>query len=1500
MSVESILNYRIVFPPIAGGGMATIYKGVYDELEKTVAIKILNPSLSKNEKIRKRFINEAKLMLKLEHKNILKIENLYNQDGILAIIMPLLEGMDLNHYIGNQEVNLTREQIIDITIQTLDGLAYAHHKEVYHRDVKPSNIFITKNNEVKLLDFGIAKIKSEDLSMTGEFLGTPRYSSPEQIKDPKSVDRRTDLYSVGIILYSMLEDKSIYEGLSTTDIQQRIVNEDLPKLENHKEFQVIIDKATAKNPDDRYQTAEKFIYDLMQIKQGNTIIAPNIKYTEDTTVIRPETEIDDNTVIKKRIDKTQEHKKSKIDHLAPVNSFFSKYKKFIFGGTGIIALFFIAFFFVKSFNQPKNEFFRHVNHEIITSENAPTGLYVKYINNFHSGFALIEVDNFYNFVDKDGNILLEKYVAYADDFSDDQLAIVEQKGLLGYINKKGEFQIPPQYYNAMSFYNGKALVEDKTGWHVINKSGKILNDIPDTLYVNFRDNGQNGMILAYGKNSHKYGYISTSGKVKIDFKYSFAKPFRNNIAIISKNGLFGYIKKSGKEITEPKFLYAEDFNFTKTAIISEKTGFGIINQSGKYILEPKYQRITFFNDKYVIFDKFKYALMKPNGDFITDWYDDMIYNSATNTYTVVNGTEYQLINSKGKTIGNKYNFIEELPYSKFVVMKNYRKGIIDVTGKEIVAPNQIIKWSNYYYATLDSASNTWTLFNLADDEQVADALDDIKFLDNFALVQNNGVWELIRDNEILETFDKLIEEDVNNYMILQKSNNLYVVANFNFVKSTLEDIENIENINYNREVVTYSKNQVEVFDKDGEQVFMDDSVWSFYDDQYAYIVEYDNNDILIQNHNNTSGTYSDYFFFAPSIYIVANNEGKWNIVDENNDEMFSTWYDNIDYINEGCISLESEGKIAIADLKGEIITNFIYKTAYNFIDGISRLKNKNNEYVLLNHQGTELASGYDYISYSYPYIIAKKDKEYQLKDIWDNIIINNKADFMSFVDDNILKIKESGEYSLTSVDDNTIYSNFEDLETNYQKTYFILENDNGTYTIIFRDGTLIQNEQYDNIEEYSGYFLTEKNYFSNLIDYKGNKLFPTNYKIIEKIPNKPIFILSGNELYNVYTGKTTSIPEYDNYEYCGIKVCKNSKCGMIDFDGNEVIALDYDSFDFLGDGIARVTKDDKTALIDQNNNVILGWYDDIQTMGEYLYLIDNDDKYAFYNIYGNKISDFYDEFKDVKDNMYMVKKDDLYGIIKRNGKEIIKPQYDYLKKINSEKFLVKKDDKYFIINSNEETLSDKYDYAFTTGSKNNLIIIKKGGRYSIIGEDGEPILDKFYASYATDYSNIIYFSDYSQNYTIVSYTNGEVMGKNFDFGDTHWNYDFYDEKYYLSFSYMDYYDKSNLLLIPKQSLIPGVTATLSFYFRQNTDDNFSSNTLRVYVYNINTGYFDKVYETSSLMSEYYSYIPIRFTPKSTKPLIYIQGLNKSSRYTLYLTDIKLRQTYNITLQIYRN
>jgi serine/threonine-protein kinase len=273
MSIQTVGRYEIT-GELGRGAMGVVYKALDPTIGRTVALKTMRldvHGLDAQEMVR-RFQNEARAAGVLNHPNIVTIYDAGEEDGIFYIAMEFIEGTTLHELLAEKHV-LPTDEVVQISRQICRGLDYAHSNGIVHRDVKPANIMLMPNGTVKIMDFGIAKSGGQ-VTNTGQVLGTPNYMAPEQVKG-RPLDGRSDLFSLGVILYEMLTGEKPFVGQNVTTIIYKIVNEtpitprDLD-VTVHPGLSAIVTKALAKAPDDRYQSGAELIRDLENYKLAGT------------------------------------------------------------------------------------------------------------------------------------------------------------------------------------------------------------------------------------------------------------------------------------------------------------------------------------------------------------------------------------------------------------------------------------------------------------------------------------------------------------------------------------------------------------------------------------------------------------------------------------------------------------------------------------------------------------------------------------------------------------------------------------------------------------------------------------------------------------------------------------------------------------------------------------------------------------------------------------------------------------------------------------------------------------------------------------------------------------------------------------------------------------------------------------------------------------------------------------------------------------------------------
>ncbi len=290
---EVVSHYKIL-EKLGGGGMGVVYKAQDTRLNRTVALKFLPPTLTLDPEAQERFIHEARAASALDHSNICTIHDFGNtDDGQMFIVMACYEGQTLKKTIDQGPLDFDRA--LDIAIQIAEGLSRAHEAGIVHRDIKPANIFLTDHSEVKILDFGLAKLIGQSmLTKTGSTLGTAAYMSPEQARG-EPVDQRSDIWSLGVVVYEMLTGQLPFKSDYEQALVYAILNEDPKPIRSVRPevpevIEQILGKALAKNREERYQTAEELLSDLKiargKEEPGGTIAAAGAAKTKQKRKLR--------------------------------------------------------------------------------------------------------------------------------------------------------------------------------------------------------------------------------------------------------------------------------------------------------------------------------------------------------------------------------------------------------------------------------------------------------------------------------------------------------------------------------------------------------------------------------------------------------------------------------------------------------------------------------------------------------------------------------------------------------------------------------------------------------------------------------------------------------------------------------------------------------------------------------------------------------------------------------------------------------------------------------------------------------------------------------------------------------------------------------------------------------------------------------------------------------------------------------------------------------------
>lgn len=467
MKDKKIHNYKLL-RPLGQGGTAEVWYAE-NALGVAVAVKVLKEEYKRNEAVLARFSGEAKVMVALNHPNIRRVLDTGEIDGRPAIILEYLEGEDLGVRLARGE-RFSPQQLLNLWNSLVDALGYTHSKGVVHRDIKPSNIFLTTSGSVpKLLDFGIAKQDFEiSLTQTGNFMGTTIYASPEQIRDSKHLDYRSDAYSLAVTFWHLLMGVAPYDSQteSTFDIQRRIVDQPLDLSSLPEPWCRELERYLRKNPEDRAMLMpmggdERTLVDIpspwMKAAEPARDKLPSRPSAPELS-LSPKPSLSSSTPV--------EHK-----------------RRWLWIGLAAALSLLAAGAFIWS-NSSGSSSSRSVDKSALSGlasqKQDPNyaevieaaQLRYDYVGGFVEGFALVGKDGKWGFIDTEGKEQVPLVYDDANPFREG-LADVRTEDKWGFIDTEGKVVIPIRYDFVYPFENGKAYVEDGERYY-IDKQGKRL------------------------------------------------------------------------------------------------------------------------------------------------------------------------------------------------------------------------------------------------------------------------------------------------------------------------------------------------------------------------------------------------------------------------------------------------------------------------------------------------------------------------------------------------------------------------------------------------------------------------------------------------------------------------------------------------------------------------------------------------------------------------------------------------------------------------------------------------------------------------------------------------------------------------------------------------------------------------------------------------------------------------------------------------------------------
>jgi len=267
IATASLIGRYRVLGELGRGAMGVVYEAADDLLGRPVAIKtiLMSADLAERADHEARFLQEAKAAGGLSHPNVVTVYDVGRENDVLYMAMELLDGEELRDVLARG--NLSLATAVDFAAQVAEGLAFAHERGVVHRDIKPSNIMVMRGDTVKIMDFGIARIRTSDIkTQTGLRLGSPRYMAPEQLLG-QGIDRRADIFALGVVLYEMLAGIAPFGGEDVQEVMFRVASFDPPAPSRINPavptvLDLIVARAIAKDPAQRYQDAQELADDL--------------------------------------------------------------------------------------------------------------------------------------------------------------------------------------------------------------------------------------------------------------------------------------------------------------------------------------------------------------------------------------------------------------------------------------------------------------------------------------------------------------------------------------------------------------------------------------------------------------------------------------------------------------------------------------------------------------------------------------------------------------------------------------------------------------------------------------------------------------------------------------------------------------------------------------------------------------------------------------------------------------------------------------------------------------------------------------------------------------------------------------------------------------------------------------------------------------------------------------------------------------------------------------
>jgi serine/threonine protein kinase len=522
---------------------------VRDMRDKTVQLQGIDPSMY--EKYRQKFMEEAQTLARLDHPNVVRVMDVFTENNTAYMVMPFVEGFTLQQVV-ERHGTLSYDTAVNYIAQVAEAIGYVHQKNILHRDIKPDNIIITPDNKAVLIDFGSAREFVHDKTQSHTSILTQGYAPLEQYTANSRKGAYSDIYSLGAVFYFALTGQKPMDAATRTMESLPEPRALLPAIPDAANRTIL--KAMQLKPEERYQTVQGFMGDLLEV------------------------------TVKEQMEEIPKKKRTwrfvKITMLVLIAAGV---------GTSIYFLMLSPWFERITTVSVKHGFIDKTGKEVIPC---------KYdgASSFSEGFACVARDGKYGLIDKTGKEVIPCKYDDADPFSNG-LACVARDGQYGFIDKTGNVVIPCKYDGASSFSEGLARVNRDAKWGFINKTGKEVIPCKYDGASSFSEG------LARVNRDAKWGIINKTGKEVIPCKYDYSDymlmVFSDGLARVARDGKYGFIDKTGKEVIPCKYDGAYSFS-EGLARVKRDGKYGFIDKTGKEVTPCKYDEAPYFSDGFAV------------------------------------------------------------------------------------------------------------------------------------------------------------------------------------------------------------------------------------------------------------------------------------------------------------------------------------------------------------------------------------------------------------------------------------------------------------------------------------------------------------------------------------------------------------------------------------------------------------------------------------------------------------------------------------------------------------------------------------------------------------------------------------------------------------------------------------------------------------------------------------------------------------------------------------